>query len=373
MVVPTLPGIGTPSIVIFRTLEWLSVTLVYALLAAAAISSIVLVLLLFLAPLSFSRASKLGKLSTAFSRKGRWLCVHTFPALFKMPKTESDCGSKKFIVFLDRNVDISNGTLLLIAAFCSIVYSVFFTSTIVFLRYFPVEESEECHDKDSHGQSLFCYSNSSNSSLPVDCAEYSVTELRELHFQCYALTISNGLGIAVAAGLALAKVAIAAVTICVKVTEAFFKMTKTSLSEDMTKRPCRGCSSKCANGIYIFSSMALLFLVSVIISPSVLIFLVIYGKTYLMPLQLLYYIAYIILPMLICLPLMYVIYYLNKDNLDKEEGDVESGSSMTPDEASTQGESSNSSGAAPDDTVETLLIPTNGRGNTGYGTTHDQC
>ena len=118
--------------------------------------------------------------------------------------------------------------------------------------------------------------------------------------------------------------------------------------------------------------MALLFLVSVIISPSVLIFLVIYGKTYLMPLQLLYYIAYIILPMLICLPLMYVIYYL-EDNLDKEGRDVESWSSMTPGEASMQGESSNSSGAAPDDTVETLLIPTNGRGNTGYGTTHDQC
>ena len=134
--------------------------------------------------IGLQQASKQCRPSAAFSLKGQWLGVHTFPALFKMPKTESDCGSKKelSIVFLDRNVDISNGTLLLNAAFCSIVYSVFFTSTIVFLRYFPVEESEECLEKDSHGQSLFCYS---NSSLPVDCAEYSVTELRELHFQCY--------------------------------------------------------------------------------------------------------------------------------------------------------------------------------------------
>ena len=62
---------------------------------------------------------------------------------------------------------------------------------------------------------LFCYSNSSlsNSSLPVDCANFSVTELRELQFQCYAIALPVGLGIAVAAALGLAKVVIVGVTI----------------------------------------------------------------------------------------------------------------------------------------------------------------
>ena len=74
-----------------------------------------------------------------------------------------------------------------------------------------MEESAECLETDSHGRTLFCYS---DSSLPVDCANFSVTELRELQFQCY-----TGLGIVVAAALGLAKVAIVGVTIIVKVTE----------------------------------------------------------------------------------------------------------------------------------------------------------
>ena len=46
----------------------------------------------------------------------------------------------------------------------------------------------------------------------MDCANYSVTELQELQFLCYAISIP-GLGIAVVAALGLAKVAIVGVTI----------------------------------------------------------------------------------------------------------------------------------------------------------------
>ena len=45
----------------------------------------------------------------------------------------------------------------------------------------------------------------------MDCANYSVTELREVQFQCYAIALPVGLGIAGAAALALAKVAIVGV------------------------------------------------------------------------------------------------------------------------------------------------------------------
>ena len=151
--------------------------------------------------------------TTAFLSVGRWLCVYTFPALFKMHKTRSDCGNPMrsfmgFLGFLDRKVENS---LILVSAFWSIVCSILCSSTKVFLQYFPVEVSAECLETDNHGRTLFCYS---NSSLPVDCANFSVTELRELQFQCY-----TGLGIAVAATLGLAKVAIVGVTIIVKVTE----------------------------------------------------------------------------------------------------------------------------------------------------------
>ena len=56
----------------------------------------------------------------------------------------------------------------------------------------------------------------------MDCANYSVTELRELQFQCYSIALPVCLGIAIAATLALTKVAIVGVTIFVKVMEDFF-------------------------------------------------------------------------------------------------------------------------------------------------------
>ena len=93
-----------------------------------------------------------------------------------------------------------------------------------------MKKSEECLEKDKHGRSLFCYSNSSiiDSNLPVDCANYTVTELKELAFQCYAIAVP-GLGIAAAAALGLAKVAIVVVTIYVEVTEGIFMLTKNAI------------------------------------------------------------------------------------------------------------------------------------------------
>ena len=110
---------------------------------------------------------------TAFLFVGRRLCVQAFPALFKMHKTRSDHGgqTRKFMVFLDRKVERS---LPVVAAFCSIVFSIFSSSVTVFFRYFPVEKSEDCLEKDKHGRSLFCYRNSDL----VDYASYSTTELR---------------------------------------------------------------------------------------------------------------------------------------------------------------------------------------------------
>ena len=132
------------------------------------------------------------------------------------------------MVFLDRKV---HSSLLLIATLYSIIFSIFCSSTVVYLRYFPVEVSAECLERDKNDRSLFCYlSNSSiinssiiDPSLLVDCDNFSVTELRELQFQCYAIDLPVGLGIAVAAAFGLAKVVdvIVGITIYVKVTEWF--------------------------------------------------------------------------------------------------------------------------------------------------------
>ena len=92
-----------------------------------------------------------------------------------------------------------------------------------------MEVSAECLEIDKNDCSLFCYlSNSSiinlsiiDQNLLVDCVNFSVAELQEFQFQCYAIVPPAGLGIAVAAALGLAKVVIVGVTIYDKVTEWF--------------------------------------------------------------------------------------------------------------------------------------------------------
>ena len=390
MAVPTLPGIGvTPPIVLFKTLELLALVLVLFFLAATMVSVCVLVhppvfqALLYCTKNSCRTQRQCGPgsccgwMKTVFLFMGRLLCVNTFPALFKVHKTHMVHGNqtRKFMVFLDRKVESS---LVLVAAFCSMAYSIFCISTLVFFRYFPVEESGECLEKDNQGRPLFCYTGSSNSSLPVDCANYSVTELRELDFECYSLAIP-GFGIAVAAALALAKLATMGITIFVKLTEAFFNMTKNPPQKLPQWCCCCRLPRTYANKIYIYLSWTLLAIVSAFSPISIMIF-IIYDKTQPSRHFRYYYFAYMLLPSHLCLPLIYVVKYLEAHSdrgeyvsfaadqrpLDPRDWDMESGSSVTAgqqDEAGTGRVSGGTSSVAPNET-ESVLIDT--RGNTEY-------
>ena len=236
MVIPTLPTIGVaPPFMLFQTMNWVAITIVSVLFVAAIVSTLVVVppLILYCINPSSKTRQRCGLdnccrcMNPLFLFLGRPLCVYTFPALFKMHKTRDYSARPqitKFMLFLDREVE---SDVSLIAAFCSIVCCIFFISAAVFFQYFPVEESAECLETDNHGRTLYCYS---NSSLPVDCDDFSVTELRELKFQCYTIAIPVGLGIAIAAAFGLAEVGIVGVTIFVKVTEGVFNKIKRHLS-----------------------------------------------------------------------------------------------------------------------------------------------
>ena len=381
MVVPTLPVIGVaPPFEVFRTMKMLAIALVYVLLAVAFLSTLVLFKPLLIPILYCIKPSRrtakqrgLGSfrrcMNSLFLFVGRWLCVQAFPALFKMHKTHSGRGgeTREFMVFLDRNVE---GSVQIIAAFCFIVCSIVFTSAVAFFRYFPVEESAECVETDNHGRTLFCYL--SNSSLPVDCANFSVTELRELQFQCYAMALPFSLGIAVAAALGLAKVGIMGVTIFVKVTESFFTMTKNP--QKLPHCCCCCCRLPYANKVYVYSSIILLVIVFLIsLSCSIVI-----SRNFFKPdrkdiLRFLHYYAYPLLPMLICVPLIYIVQFLevhcsrgeyisiaaDQRPPDPRDWDVESGTSIKTRRRyianSMQRESGNSSEVL-DEKEETLLI-----------------
>ena len=243
MAVPSLPLINTPCSVLFHVLDVLSLLFLFVLYCTTVVSLMVLTLFLHIKFVICVRTLiipffLIGSCRTArqcwtnscsykcmdeILSAARLLCVNTFPALFKKHKTRSgDSQTREFMVLLDRKVE---NNLVLVAAFCFTAFSIFCSSAMLFVRYFPVDSSKECLEKDSHDRPVFCFINASltNPSCPVDCANYSVTELRELDFECYAI---GGLGIAVAAALGLAKVNILFVTIFVKVSEAFFKRAK---------------------------------------------------------------------------------------------------------------------------------------------------
>ena len=326
MVIPTLPIIGVvPHFEFFQTMNWIAIALAYTLLTAAFLSTLVVIRPLAIAILYCIKPSSktpqqcgLGScrrcMNSLFFIMGRWLCVQTFPVLFKIHKTRSDPNksqTRKFMVFLDRKVESS---VQLIAAFCSIICCIFFTSAAVFFQYFPAEESTECLEIDSHRRSLFCYI---NSSLPVDCANFSVTELRELKFQCYAIALPVGLGIAVAAAFGLAEVGIVGVTIFVKVTEGFFNKIKrrlpvnhspTTNSPQNQPHRCGCCKLSHANEICIYSSIVLIIIVFITSSSCAIYTLINLPEADRMqPLHILYYFAYLFLPMLICIPLIYIV------------------------------------------------------------------
>ena len=328
MVIPTLPTIGSATpFVLFQTMNWVAISLVSVLFVAAFVSTLVVLILCFRK--FCGRTQEQHERSNCYRSRGinsvllfvvRQLCVYTFPALFKMHKTRSyreDTQTRKFMLFLDRKVE---SNVPLIAAFCSIVCCIFFTSAAVFFQYFPVEESAECLEKDNHGRTLFCYS---NSSLPVDCANFSVTELRELKFQCYAIALPVGLGIAVAAAFGLAEVGIVGVTIFVKVTEGIFNKIRRRLShrtssavtqhvhpEGPQNQPhrCSCCTPSHANCVFIFSSILLIIIVFILSSSCAIYTLINLPEAdRRQPLDILYYPAYLFLPMLICFPLAYIV------------------------------------------------------------------
>ena len=380
MVVPTLPLIEVaPPLVLFQTMNWIAIALANVLLIAAAVSALLvskqllIPILYCIKPSTRRRTPKQRGLdscrrciTSVFLLVGRWLCVLTFPALFKIHKTRSDHEgqTRKFMVFLDRRVETS---VPFIAAFCSIVCCIFSTSAVVFFRYFPVEVSAECLEKDKNDRTLFCYS---DSNLPVDCANYSMTELRELEFQCYAIALPVGLGIAVAAALGLAKVGIVGVTIFVKVTEGFFMMTK---YPQKLPHCCCCCRWSYANKFYVYSSKVLLVIVSVISFICSMLVIYFYKTDRKNPSHFLQYYAYPSLPALICAPLMYIVQFLeahcsrgeyisfaaDQRPPDPRDWDVEPGTSMKAGQhhiaTSMQRESANVNDVL-DEKEETLLI-----------------
>ena len=243
---------------------------------------------------------------------GRKLCPSVFPALFKVHKTRSDPGrqsTREFLVFLDRNVENNAG---IIFSFCSLAYTIFSLSAIGFFQYFPVAVSRECLEEDQHGRTVFCYTTSSiNSSLPVDCLQYNFTEIRELRFRCYAIAVS-GFGIGIAAALAIAKVAVVGITVYVKATAGFFKMTKNPpqklkmcFSRCIPRWCCCHCNRKCANKVYIVSSLAVIGLLAVAIIAVYLSLPVLNLSRQLGVKS--YYGSYAALPILVWLPLVFIV------------------------------------------------------------------
>ena len=248
-----------------------------------------------------------------FMSVGRRLVVYVFPALFKMNKIRSDHGgqTREFMVFLDRKLDHS---LAVITAFCYIAYCVFCSSAIVFLQYFLVERSGKCIEKDNYDRTTFCYNRSEHL---MNCASYTATEFQEPHIHCYTIALPVGLGIALAAALAVFKVAILSITVFFKVSEWYFKLTKNP-PRILSQWCCRGCSRKCANGIY--SVAGSLFLLGVL--PSAILYILltyfraggigIFEEMSAGPLYMyvLFYCALYIPPTLVCYPLCYMLLYL---------------------------------------------------------------
>ena len=393
MVVPTLVFGLSPSILFFRILYLVAYALLMALFLTAGVSHYILVYLLIpywmLRRIPRQRGTGSCRRCTkaVFLSMGRQLCVYTFPDLFKMHKTHSVDGSKmrEFMVFLDRKVERS---LPLIAAFCCIIYGILYSSVTVFLQYFLWEQnSGKCIEKDNHDRPVFCYNKSYHLQ---DCSVYNETELRELHFDCYTIALVGGISIAFAAALAVVKVATLGITICVKVTEGYFKLTK----NPPWKWPwmCSlGCSRKCADRVYLITSFILLFFV---VPPvlSCLISIALMQPSYpkifsTIGTPILNDYILLAIPALICHPLGLVIFiYLHahcdkgeyvsiaadQRPLDPRDWDVESESSVAErqhDEASRQRECGDIIGEASGGPERAPLIDDNSDVTPTYGST----
>ena len=157
----------------------------------------------------------------------RKLNVSTFPTLFKELKVRrvNSLGTRRFMLFLDRKVEDS---FHIIFAFYLLALTILSAALLVFFRYIPVAISGECYETDAKGRILFCYTNGSTAaSLPVDCATYTSTELEELQFECYAISILQ-FGLAAAASLGLAKVAVRCISIYIVLIKVIYEQSKES-------------------------------------------------------------------------------------------------------------------------------------------------
>ena len=341
MATPSLFLIGTPPELFFTMLLLLDCILAYVLFAVAFLVSFILFLALIIS-MQLLRWMNCGWgtkrqsqpcgccrwMKTVFLSMGRLLCVNMFPALFKKHKTRSVRSSQMtrvFMVFLGRKVE---NDLVLVAAFCSIVYIIFALAALVFIQYFPVhvEYSEECHKEDSHGRALFCYEYGLNSSQPwpVDCSMYNQTEISPVPgahnyavmpvLNCYSIAFP-GFGVGIAAAFGFAKVAIIGITIFVKIAEGVFTMTVKGSRKLQEWHQCH--SSTCllsktlqmiANITFIVLSLAIL-AIMIAVTCCISLATVQNVNTKALPLKVShqFYINYIILAPLIFFTMAYIL------------------------------------------------------------------
>ena len=254
-------------------------------------------------------------LDQAYTWGCRKIVVMMLPGLFKEHKeryrdlSNESTVTRVFVLLLDRKVEKTSGIFLRFY-FCFLVFFVFLMASLVFNRYFPVAISGECLERDDKNRDLYCYINANSwyytwDSVPVDCAAYNSTELEEIEFVCYAITITD-LGIGLAAAGALAKLATVSITIYIRVSAAICMWSRGS-----NEQYC-GLSAKCIYIIYLVVTLLAL-TVFAIISYSVLLTMgfsrpaaMLNHPSYLV------YTAYAMLPFILLLPLLFIMCLLGK-------------------------------------------------------------
>ena len=168
----------------------------------------------------------------------RELILLMFSGLFRKHKyrcrnQRNNCTiTRTSILFLDRKVE---SNFLILFMFFMLCLSVISVALLLFFRHVPVVISSECRNRDDEFRDLFCYTSESN--LPVDCTIYNTTQLEEMKFDCYAISIFE-LGVAIAAVMALAKIATFGITIYIRASELVYMW-----SQSNTRR-CHVISAK---------------------------------------------------------------------------------------------------------------------------------
>ena len=321
MPVPTLPGThwSAPQ-GFFIFMRMCSTSAFYLPLALLIMGALVNLFTRARAPCCFccfcSLSLRLQKfIDQAYTWGCRKIVVTMFPSIFKEHKERyrdrSNKGTvtKVFVLLLDRRVEKTSGIFLRFC-FCFLVVFVFLLASLVFIRYFPFAISGECLERDDKNRDLYCYINANSwyyswDSMPVDCTTYNSTELEEIEFVCYAITIFD-LGIGLAAAGSLAKLATVIITIYIRVSAAICMW-----SQGSNEQYC-GLSAKCIYIIYLVVTLLAL-LVFGIISYSVLLTVELSrpaaslnNPSYIV------YTAYATLPFMLLVPLPFIMCLLGK-------------------------------------------------------------